>query len=309
MKTTSPPRPPSPPSGPPFGTFASRRKLSAPSPPRPASTWRRARSENGDSRTLRTSVGIRADGDVPPVAARPELDLTVARGEDRVVAADTRTRAGAEPAAALADEDHARLDLFAGEDLDAEALGLGVPPVAGRSETFLVRHLLPLLLRLERRLERVDRAFPVGVLVLVRKRRLQHRALPARRGPGDLGHGQVGVPLRELLRRLGCGFLLLDGGGCPLRGCLPAADLLDLDLRQARTETRVTPVPRLRAVLPDPDLVAENVPDDTSRDGYSLRREIGLAVAAQEENAGMERLPLRRLDPVHEDPFALLDAV
>ena len=36
--TTSPPRPPSPPSGPPFGTYFSRRKLSPPSPPRPAAT-------------------------------------------------------------------------------------------------------------------------------------------------------------------------------------------------------------------------------------------------------------------------------
>ena len=42
--TTSPPSPPSPPSGPPRGTCASRRKLAEPSPPRPASTWMRARS-------------------------------------------------------------------------------------------------------------------------------------------------------------------------------------------------------------------------------------------------------------------------
>ena len=37
-RTTEPPGPPSPPSGPPFGTCFSRRKLSAPSPPRPACT-------------------------------------------------------------------------------------------------------------------------------------------------------------------------------------------------------------------------------------------------------------------------------
>src|SRR6476660_4360683 len=43
---TSPPGPPSPPSGPPFGTCFSRRKLSAPSPPRPATTRMRARSLN-----------------------------------------------------------------------------------------------------------------------------------------------------------------------------------------------------------------------------------------------------------------------
>ncbi len=44
--TTSPPRPPSPPSGPPLGTNFSRRKLSAPSPPRPATTLMLARSWN-----------------------------------------------------------------------------------------------------------------------------------------------------------------------------------------------------------------------------------------------------------------------
>src|SRR5919108_287596 len=45
-RTTSPPRPASPPSGPPFGTYFSRRKLSAPWPPRPASTRIRALSLN-----------------------------------------------------------------------------------------------------------------------------------------------------------------------------------------------------------------------------------------------------------------------
>ena len=45
--STSPPLPPSPPSGPPLGTYFSRRKLSAPCPPRPASTWICARSWKG----------------------------------------------------------------------------------------------------------------------------------------------------------------------------------------------------------------------------------------------------------------------
>ena len=44
--TTSPPPPPSPPAGPPRGTYFSRRNAIEPSPPRPASTWIVARSEN-----------------------------------------------------------------------------------------------------------------------------------------------------------------------------------------------------------------------------------------------------------------------
>src|SRR5206468_1386318 len=45
-----PPRPPSPPSGPPLGTYFSRRKLTHPSPPRPASSWISTRSTNMDGR-------------------------------------------------------------------------------------------------------------------------------------------------------------------------------------------------------------------------------------------------------------------
>src|SRR5262245_21367949 len=43
---TLPPSPPSPPSGPPLGTYFSRRKLTHPSPPRPASSWISTRSTN-----------------------------------------------------------------------------------------------------------------------------------------------------------------------------------------------------------------------------------------------------------------------
>ena len=103
--TTSPPRPPSPPSGPPLGTCFSRRKLSPPSPPRPAWIWIRARSWNIYSpeqyerdHPMTTSPIERSrsrrlvadDRDGAALAARPELDRAVLRGEDRVVAADAR---------------------------------------------------------------------------------------------------------------------------------------------------------------------------------------------------------------------------
>jgi hypothetical protein len=69
----------------------------------------------------------------------------------------------------------------------------------------------------------------------------------------DLGDGQVAVTLGELpgslLRLLACRLLRRR----PLR----AADRLDLDLRQLRAEAGVAAIARLRAVLPDPDLLAE----------------------------------------------------
>src|SRR5690606_21484129 len=52
-RMTSPPRPPSPPSGPPCGMYDSRRKLTAPAPPRPAATSITAWSRNIGSHSLR----------------------------------------------------------------------------------------------------------------------------------------------------------------------------------------------------------------------------------------------------------------
>src|SRR6185295_3822534 len=131
-RTTSPPFPPSPPSGPPFGTYFSRRKLSEPSPPRPPRTSMRARSWN-TGRSL-------DDADDAAGAVRLERDLAVARREDRVVAPETGSRSGAEARAALADDDHSRLDVLAIEDLDAESLGFGVAAVLRGAESFLVGH-------------------------------------------------------------------------------------------------------------------------------------------------------------------------
>ena len=52
-------------------------------------------------------------------------------------------RAGLEATAALAHDDLAAGDGLAGEDLDPEALGVGVAAVAARAETLLMRHLNP----------------------------------------------------------------------------------------------------------------------------------------------------------------------
>ncbi len=49
---TEPPLPPSPPAGPPSGTYFSRRKATAPSPPLPAFTSIRAVSKNKDIQFL-----------------------------------------------------------------------------------------------------------------------------------------------------------------------------------------------------------------------------------------------------------------
>src|SRR5215211_1199310 len=183
--TTSPPGPPSPPSGPPFGTCFSRRKLSAPSPPRPACTWMRARSWN-----MRLLRGY--DGDEPALALRLEGDGPVALREDRVVASDTGARAGAEARAALAHDDRPRRDALAVEDLDAEHLRVRVAPVARRAESLLVSHLavLPCF-------EGPERAFALRVGALVLERRLDLLRRPA---PGvlvDVRDGHVGIAARE----------------------------------------------------------------------------------------------------------------
>src|SRR6266699_365130 len=185
------------------------------------------------------------DRDGSFLARGTERDAAVALREDRVVAADARAGARPELRAALADDDHPRLDLLAVEELHAQPLGLGVATVLRRAETFLVCHLLASFLRGERRLERSDRALPVRVRLLVRERRLEHRAVPVRRAVLDLRDRQVGVPLREALRRsrflwrLG---LLRHGLGLRLRLRLRrdrlrgAADARDLDPRQRRAE-------------------------------------------------------------------------
>ena len=62
------------------------------------------------------------------------------------------------------------------------------------------------------------------------------------------------------------------------------------------------------AVLADADLLAELVPDD-ARGHRRRRREIGRAVAADEQDARLDRRALVDAQAVDEQPLALLDAV
>src|SRR6059036_717474 len=64
--------------------------------------------------------------------------------EQRMVAPHADVRAGVHPGAALAHQDLPGVDALAAERLDAEALGLGIAPVARAAARFLVSHALPL---------------------------------------------------------------------------------------------------------------------------------------------------------------------
>ena len=79
---------------------------------------------------LALSYSLGVDRDEPAAMTGPELHDAGALGEDRVVLAEARALAGLEAGAALADDDLAAGDLLAGEDLHAEALGVGVAAVA-----------------------------------------------------------------------------------------------------------------------------------------------------------------------------------
>ena len=81
----------------------------------------------------------RGDRDEALVAGAAELDGSVAKGEDRVVAPEPGTRTGAE----LVPRWRTMImpvDGLPGEDLDAQSLRLRVAPVARGAETFLVCH-------------------------------------------------------------------------------------------------------------------------------------------------------------------------
>src|SRR6185312_1344799 len=75
-------------------------------------------------------------------AAPPGLELHDAGslGEDRVVAADADSVAGAEAGAALAHDDLAAVHGLPGEHLDPEHLRIGVTAVPARSEPLLMSH-------------------------------------------------------------------------------------------------------------------------------------------------------------------------
>src|SRR5439155_2856818 len=65
---------------------------------------------------------------------------TLGPGEERVVLADADVLPGLPLRAVLADQDRAALDPLATEALDAEALGVAVPPVPARTLSLFVRH-------------------------------------------------------------------------------------------------------------------------------------------------------------------------
>src|SRR4029077_1232923 len=241
------------------------------------------------------------------LAARAERDLAVARGEDRVVLAEAGAGAGPEARPALADEDHPRRHVLAAEELHAEHLGLRVAAVPRRAESLLVCHLLVLQCRFERR----ERALASLAGALLLERSLELLAAPAGRCLGDLRDCHrldVGA----------CRFGLL-GLGRGLRLCLRlllrlrlralrSADRLDLDPRQVAPVAGVPLVAGALAVLADPDLLAELVPDNARRHS-GRRREIRRAVAADEQDARLEGRALVLAQSVDEQPLGLLDAV
>src|SRR5207249_206819 len=117
---TDPPCPPSPPLGPPRGTRFSRRNARHPRPPCPAATW---------MSTSSTNKRKNAD-DAAARAVVLEADAAVDLREDRVVLAPARVQSGPEATSALPHDDGAAGHHVAVVSLHAEALRIGIAPVA-----------------------------------------------------------------------------------------------------------------------------------------------------------------------------------
>src|SRR2546425_6973032 len=89
-------------------------------------------------------LGAAFQGDAAAVLADALIRaLAVEQGEQSVVASLADARPGADRGPALADQDRARVDHLASEDLHPEPLGVRVPAVAGGPAAFLMSHLLP----------------------------------------------------------------------------------------------------------------------------------------------------------------------
>ena len=71
-------------------------------------------------------------------AFRRELDVAVRQREQGVILADTNVFTRVHTRAALAHDDAASVDRLAAVHFDAEALRLGIAPVAGRPACFFV---------------------------------------------------------------------------------------------------------------------------------------------------------------------------
>src|SRR2546422_1731847 len=93
---------------------------------------------------VRESRSCWIDADLPtvPPTAFPR-DFPVHKGKEGVITALAYVRARPDLGAALPDQHAACGHDLSREPLDAEALTLAVPPVAGRAHTFLVGHDLP----------------------------------------------------------------------------------------------------------------------------------------------------------------------
>src|SRR5262249_32931835 len=240
------------------------------------------------------------DRDRPAVAAAAELRHAVADGEDRVVLADRRPRARAEPRAALADDDLAGADVLPREDLDAEELRIRVAAVLPRAHALLVGHLV-LLFLCQSRLERRDRALARRVLVLVGERRVELLLRPVCRRRLDPCDGQLLVARRDARRRWGCRRSRL---GVRLRRLLRSRRALrpgaerDLDARGRRAVAVVALVAGAAAVRADPDLRAALVRDHGRRDR-----------AVAEQHVGLEALAGLRAEAVDDERLTVVDAV
>src|SRR5690606_22668886 len=150
-------------SGPPRGMYFSRRKLTVPLPPRPASTRMSASSTNFTDHRPRTPDGsprrkkprraglssshtrrgsVRHDADVQALlrTLRLERDAAVREREQRVVAADADGRAGGVTGPAPAHENVPREDLLAAEALDAKPFRFRIAAVLRAAAGFLVCH-------------------------------------------------------------------------------------------------------------------------------------------------------------------------
>src|ERR671931_785351 len=334
---TSPPGPRSPPSAPPWGTCSPGGKLTPPWPPRPAWTRIFARSWNiGSERTVEVH-GVRArhcrgqrarsrDGLRTP-AHRGHRVLREADGGGRrsVASGCGRTaRSGRRPRRRPAASARARRGYSATltkrrsplrrnstrPSRSAKIVSSRPRPAPGpgrnrvpRWRTMIdpartcwpAKTFTPSIFGFESRpLRDEPRPFLCAILLLrlLRRGRLARRRLRLRRG--------LRLRLRGRLRLLLLGLL---------RRRLLRADRLDLDLRQGRPEAGVPPVARLWPVLADPDLVAAHVADDPRRHEAGLRAQVGLAVAADEQDVRRERLAFGGAEPVDEQPLSLVDAV
>src|SRR5215472_14749827 len=138
-RTTSPPRPPSPPSGPPRGTYFSRRKLTQPLPPAPATTETCVSSMNISVGFMEESpshwesasaLGLRLHQRHHATPGLAVLHHAVAAREARVVPGETHIAPGRDLGSDLPHQDRACTHALTTKHLDAPALPIAVAAVS-----------------------------------------------------------------------------------------------------------------------------------------------------------------------------------